>query len=915
MSKAPSGGTVTVVFDPDPSPDGRRRSFASITDQTLRTERIVVLLRTEEDRPALTELIAAEPRAELLDLTVDQATAEQPLAVERAVAEHAGDGFVIFVDPGGSLELHAAKNLLLAAESAPGTELVIGRVEPSASADTDAELDRPRGAATLADEPGLGRDRRLTGRLIGTDLLRRAIEATDGQGRHALLAHCYRAAARIGHVPELVYQAGPARLGAEAEVSALVAELIGLAESDDPAVAGLAGSWIGDLIRGPLIGFLGDAYELSGPDRRQRLATLRPLVEAAPEDAFDEAPPMLRAAWAMVLLDQPEGLRQALMYRRRDCTLAGRIVTDDQGRSWQPAVPGFTPPEPGSVAERLLRIEDPRFTDRPLRAVHFNHMLTSVVRRGGRVTLRGVTHDPLRKLAGTVTGSVLAERRNADGRFEVPLTFTARPDQTLEWEAEFAFPPGLAWDRPQVWGLYLRFLVDDRETVGLLRHRLSRALTRPIPAGGQAQRLLRRGYRLYRTKGGNVGLRLQPARGRRGQVDRLLTGAGNRVRTRLPRLDLDRQPSREWVVANFPRLQRLPLHRNTVLVESHMGQSGWDHPRYVVEELRRLRPGLKIIWVTKPGFPSEQVPFPTVIKNSLGYVLALARSEFLIDNQSLPTYFWQRPGQRYLQTWHGTPLKTMGLDEPNFAKRSAAAKQGTVDRANRWDALVVPNEHFEKTFVPAFGYRGRLLRYGSPRNDVLVTDAGLAEEYRRRLDLPTDRKIILYAPTFRKALANRSSAIQLPFDLDWWREELGQEYYLLVRAHYLNRVEIGRDLAPYCLDVSDVDNINELYLASDLLITDYSSVMFDYATLRRPMLFFCYDYDDYTRDERGTYLDLKEIAPGPFVTSADQLAEGIRTAGDDRYRVRRKEFFERFCSGEDGHAAERSARFLLGLDR
>ncbi len=203
-----------------------------------------------------------------------------------------------------------------------------------------------------------------------------------------------------------------------------------------------------------------------------------------------------------------------------------------------------------------------------------------------------------------------------------------------------------------------------------------------------------------------------------------------------------------------------------------------------------------------------------------------------------------------------------------------------------------------------------MLELGYPRNDALShVDPDEIRSLKVRLGIPPDKRVVLYAPTWRDD--QHSSALgytlQLPLDFDRLRAELGGEYVILFRAHYLigNAFDFEK-YAGFVMDVSDVSDINELYLVSDTLVTDYSSVFFDYANLKRPIVFYMYDLDDYTDNMRGFYIDLADL-PGPIVRTGDELAAAIRSADtqDQRLAERYRRFNERFNYLDDGHASER----------
>lgn len=340
-----------------------------------------------------------------------------------------------------------------------------------------------------------------------------------------------------------------------------------------------------------------------------------------------------------------------------------------------------------------------------------------------------------------------------------------------------------------------------------------------------------------------------------------------------------------------------------------MGAVYADSPKYVYEKLRVLRPDMKFVWVLPEGHEPPHPGTAVVQRGSPAYRQALARATYLVDNQTFPSYFRKRPGQRYLQTWHGIPLKKMGKDVLGFKLEPPAPDRGI----GAWDQLVVPNRYFEQVFVPAFGFDGELLCYGTPRNDPLVDGSVDRSRARELLDLPVDARVILYAPTFREETRVQRMRVKPPFEVGALLDGLGPDTYLLMRPHYLNQISVPSEHRYRALDVRSVEDVNLLYMAADILVTDYSSVMFDFALLRRPMIFHTFDYDEYI-SSRGTYFDLKQAAPGPFTTTTEELLKAIHQMLSDPspYRYKYADFLADYCGDEDGEAAERAALALLG---
>jgi CDP-glycerol glycerophosphotransferase len=342
-----------------------------------------------------------------------------------------------------------------------------------------------------------------------------------------------------------------------------------------------------------------------------------------------------------------------------------------------------------------------------------------------------------------------------------------------------------------------------------------------------------------------------------------------------------------------------------VVFSSHFGRQYSDSPKYVYEELRRSGLPYRPIWVyvnSKAGYPKDAT---LVRRGSLAYFTALARAEFWVDNQGVRPTLPKRPGTTYVQTWHGSAFKHMGFDKPSNKIMTRAARRAEQRATDRFDYFVVRSEHDVRTLVPALGVsRAKLLRTGYPRNDALV-DGGLdVSALRERLALPADRKVVLYAPTFRHDDQTRRE-FDLPFDLERFAAELGDTHVLLVRTHYLNFAVLPPGVAHAVRDVSRHPDVTELMLLADALVTDYSSVMFDFALLDRPLVFHVPDYDDYVRHGRGAYFDLAEKAPGPLTHVEKELFAALRELDGNavEYAARRAAFVDEFGEYDKGTAA------------
>jgi CDP-glycerol glycerophosphotransferase len=365
-------------------------------------------------------------------------------------------------------------------------------------------------------------------------------------------------------------------------------------------------------------------------------------------------------------------------------------------------------------------------------------------------------------------------------------------------------------------------------------------------------------------------------------------------------------------------LQRLPADDSLIVFESGVGKQYADSPRYIYEELvRRGDPRTKI-WAYTGKIHGRDEHTRTVTRLSPAYFYYLARARYWVNNQNFPHYVTRRADGVYLQTWHGTPLKRMLHDLDEVHGRDEGYVKRVSSSVRQWSALLSPSPFATSALRSAFRYDGPVLETGYPRNDVLVRPERdeLARRVRHRLSIGDDKTVVLYAPTFRDDQKSGDRfTFSLPLDLERFAERFGDDHVLLLRMHVLVRggVEIPDAIAGTVMDVSGYPEVQELFLASDVLVTDYSSVFFDYANLRRPMLFYAYDLESYRDTLRGFYLDYDADLPGPVVQTEDELYAALEDLENvaEAYAERYEQFVREYNPNEDGHAAERVVDALL----
>jgi CDP-glycerol glycerophosphotransferase len=944
VSDHPDGEGVTRVTEPAPSTpdvtvvvivynDAKRLPTAvrSVLRQTLRSVEVVISddASTDATPEVAAALEAEDPRVRYLRLPENSGGCGRPRNVG---VEHARGRYVMFLDSDDRLERHACKNLLEALED-NDADFSMGLVRRHYTEDGRQTLwfrelfEERRVVGGLEENPELIQDVLSVNKLYRRTFLdeHQLTFPEDVHYEDQLFSFkAYHRARRIAIIPENVYlwrifppAKGRSITQQRHQIENFHHRLVVhrrlddyIAEHGTPEL-----QRVKDLkfLENDMRLYLADVIDGDGTVTAEVLVEAEDYLRAIPEDRYQSLPLPLRAAYGMALRHDPEGLRQVMLLDRRNI-LAPRL-SEHEGTTYlsnRLAPPGPDPAFALDAPENTYLVADgsPLLTA-PVGTFHLWHELTGVQTRHGAVRLSGTTYDALGKLAasgGRWSLRISAKRAATRERVEFPVTVDSVEGDLVRWHAVVRAGHALAPIEPDVrWALSVRTQIRNHTSqTPLIWGAGLTAVTMPVPPSAKL------GLAISGTVGpgslGNTEVELTSSPGLRRKVTnrlskRYLPVWEERVAERWTRVEKGRVLRRFYTA-----MRRLPLDHGLVVFEANMGKIYGDSPKYVYEAMRRTHPHLKAVWVLPKGHPPPHPDVKVVRRGTGAYMHALARAAYWVDNQTFPRYVRKRPGQRYLQTWHGIPLKKMGRDKLGERLPKQLPDRGT----GAWDELVVPNPYFEQTFVPAFDYRKGLVRYGTPRNDVLVDGSLTVEQARRELDLPLGARVILYAPTFREDNSNRRVPVTVPFDIAALLESFDDDTYVLLRPHYLNRISVPATARHRTLDVSKVEDVNLLYVASDILITDYSSVMFDYALLRRPIVFFTYDYTEYLAS-RGTYFDLIDAAPGPLARTTDELVAAVHevVATPGRYAAKYEEFLASYCGDEDGTASERAVRRLL----
>lgn len=367
--------------------------------------------------------------------------------------------------------------------------------------------------------------------------------------------------------------------------------------------------------------------------------------------------------------------------------------------------------------------------------------------------------------------------------------------------------------------------------------------------------------------------------------------------------------------------ENTPIDENLVFFESFHGKYN-NSPKYIYEKLLELGydKKFKFVWSFKDedSKTKDMIPGSPILVNDdeEEYYKYLASSKYKVNNATFLKILDEREDIIYLQTWHGTPLKKLGRDI--HVKDPGVSWTHFNNEVKTWNYLISANDFSTKTFKRAFNYKNKVLELGYPANDLFYQDNEMEiNVLKDRFGIQHDKKIILYAPTFRdnKIDDEGNRVFDLELDLNKLYNQLNDKYFLILKTHYVvsQEMEIEEKMKDFIMDLSSHDDIHELFLLSDILITDYSSVFFDYAHSKRPILFFMPDLEDYI-ESRGVYEEVLESLPGPIVRDNDELIECLNDIDnvEKEYLGKYEEFYNSYCDKGHGDATERIIEEVFG---
>lgn len=351
-----------------------------------------------------------------------------------------------------------------------------------------------------------------------------------------------------------------------------------------------------------------------------------------------------------------------------------------------------------------------------------------------------------------------------------------------------------------------------------------------------------------------------------------------------------------------------PINNKKIVFSSFGARTFGDNPKYIALECIEELPDYELVYVLR----NTNLELPKKIKkvkyNSFIYFYEMATSRVWIDNTRKESHIPKRKGQFYIQTWHGSlSLKKIEKDveeklDPQYVKTAK------ID-SKKIDLMITNSDWGQEFFKRCFWYDGKIVKCGSPRVDILFKDnTKLINTLRKKFNL-SDEKILLYAPTFRES--KRLDVYNIDYNrlIHTLEERFGSKWKIFVKLHP-NISDKILNVPDFVINVTDYPDINELYTISDVMITDYSSGIFDFANLKRPIFLYAMDLEEYS-NERDTYFNLKEL---PFTLSENnnQLMKNIKDFNKTDYEKKLDDFFKNVGLNENGNACKVIINFIKG---
>ncbi len=348
--------------------------------------------------------------------------------------------------------------------------------------------------------------------------------------------------------------------------------------------------------------------------------------------------------------------------------------------------------------------------------------------------------------------------------------------------------------------------------------------------------------------------------------------------------------------------RQFPL-KDKVVFDNFGGRGMGDDPKYIATELLRRERTIPIYWIVDSKNVELLQGITPLRLKSFRYYYHVMTAKVLVDNIRHSHHLQKRKGQYYIQTWHATvPLKKTEQEVFNLGQYYII---NAVRHAIDTDLMYSNNDFHKYRFENSFWYHGPVLKCDVPRMSVLLnTPSGLRSHFCERYGIDKNKKIVLYAPTFRGS----GNIGPIVWDYNRVLRALGsrfaQDYVMLLRLHP-NIVSEASQLSysDSVIDVTDYPDMQEILAISDILITDYSSTMFDFGKINRPLFLYCQDLDDYCSNDRQLEFSMDEL-PFPVAKTIDELENLINNYSDQKEIERRREFYDSIGYVDSGHGAE-----------
>lgn len=358
-------------------------------------------------------------------------------------------------------------------------------------------------------------------------------------------------------------------------------------------------------------------------------------------------------------------------------------------------------------------------------------------------------------------------------------------------------------------------------------------------------------------------------------------------------------------------LNLFTIKQNKVFIFSYYGNQYGCNPKYISEYLVKNYPKNKfdIVWqFNNPDLYKDIEGIRTVKTMTLKCFYELCTSKVIITNYRTTEMFKKRKEQYYIQTWHSS-LRLKQIEKDAESSLTNDYIEMAKCDSDKCDLLLSGCKYSTDIFKRAFWYEGEIFKGGTPRSDVLFGDnKHLINKVKSDLNIDKNKKIVLYAPTFRKGDSLDVYNVDYKKVQETLKNKFGGEWVFLIRLHphlvsRSNELIYGDNV----IDATSYDDIQELLSAADVLISDYSSLIFDFALSKKPCFLYVPDLEDYTKNDRRLYFDIKEL---PFICtlSNEELIRSISNFKDKEYKNNLSEFNLKIGSFEKGNSCKRIAK-------